>query len=84
MSALEITVIIIRAVHPQGRGQIKHEDGTIKLLIKKMLSTSRSDTFDWKSLLYLIAKFLNNTISKTLIVSQLTWYLENLNSDPFS
>ena len=52
MAALGIVIINTSAVHPQGRGQIEREVGTVKLLMK----TSSSQTFDWEFLPYLIAK----------------------------
>ena len=63
MSALGITVINTSAIHPQGRGQIEREVGLVKLMMKKMLATSSSESFNWEFLPYLVAKILNNTIS---------------------
>ena len=56
MSALGITVINTSAIHPAGRGQVERQVGTVKLMLKKMLATSSSGTFNWELLPFLISK----------------------------
>jgi hypothetical protein len=61
MAALNIQIIGSAALHPEGRGQIERLVGTIKTLLKKMLSIKTS--LNWEFLPYLCAKIINSTVS---------------------
>ena len=61
MSAFGIKVISSAALHPEGRGQLERLVHTVKLLLRKFLSTRPN--LSWEYLPYLISKILNNTVS---------------------
>jgi hypothetical protein len=61
MAALNIQIIGSAALHPEGRGQIERLVGTVKTLLKKMLSVKTS--LNWEFLPYLCAKIINSTVS---------------------
>ncbi len=61
MDALNITMIGYAALHPAGRGQIERLVGTVKIMLKKMISVQT--TLNWEYLPYLCAKIINSTVS---------------------
>jgi hypothetical protein len=61
MAALNVTMIGSAALHPAGRGQIERLVGTVKIMLKKMLSVQT--TLNWEYLPYLCAKIINSTVS---------------------
>jgi len=61
MAALNIQVIASSALHPSGRGQVERLVGTIKTMLRKMLSVKPD--FNWEYLPYLCSKILNTSVS---------------------
>jgi hypothetical protein len=61
MYTLNITVINSSALNPASRGKAEKAVGQIKLILKKMLTTS--DTLNWDLLPFLITKIYNHTVS---------------------
>ena len=61
MAALNINMIGSAALHPAGRGQIERLVGTVKIMLKKMLSVQTS--LNWEYLPYLCARIINSTVS---------------------
>jgi transposase InsO family protein len=47
MSGLGIKVIASSSLHPQGRGQIERLVGTVKLLLKKLLTNQKSLNWEY-------------------------------------
>jgi hypothetical protein len=74
MAALNIHIIGSAALHPEGRGQIERLVGTVKTLLKKMLSIKTS--LYWEFLPYLCAKIINSTVSPKLDLHPNLWYSE--------
>jgi hypothetical protein len=61
MSSLNITVINSSALNPASRGKAEKAVGQIKLILKKMLTTT--DTLNWDLLPFLITKIYIHSIS---------------------
>jgi hypothetical protein len=61
MYTLNITVINSSALNPASRGKAEKTVGQIKLILKKMLTTS--DTLNWDLLPFLITKIYNHTLT---------------------
>src|SRR5450830_76466 len=70
MAYLGIKVIGSAALHPAGRGKIEVLVGTVKVLLRKMLSTQKD--LNWEFLPFLISKMLNNSISTATGFSPMT------------
>jgi hypothetical protein len=63
MAALNVKIIGSAALHPAGRGKIEVLVGTVKVLLRKMLSTQQD--LNWDFLPFLASKMLNNSVSAT-------------------
>ena len=61
LNALNIRVAETARFHPAGRGRVERMVGTIKTLLRKMLATNA--TLSWDLLPFVISKVLNNTVS---------------------
>jgi transposase InsO family protein len=61
MSVLNITVINSSALNPSSRGKAEKAVGQLKLMLKKMLTTS--ENLNWDLLPFLITKIFNHSIS---------------------
>jgi dUTPase len=60
--ALGIEVINSSAQNPAARGKAEKAVHTVKLLMKKFLTTSSSESLNWETLPYLVSKIVNNTV----------------------
>jgi len=59
MAAWGITIINTSAINPSARGMAESEVNVIKLLMKKYLAVSKSNTYNWDMLTYIIMKAIN-------------------------
>ena len=60
--ALGIEVINSSAQNPAARGKAEKAVHTVKLLMKKFLTTSSSESLNWEILPFLVSKIINNTV----------------------
>jgi len=63
MATLNIQVINSSALNPSSRGKAERAVGQVKLLMKKFLATSSSESLNWDLLPFLVAKIMNHTVT---------------------
>jgi hypothetical protein len=63
LAAINIKVVNSSALNPSSRGKAERAVGQVKSMLKKMLTTSSSESLNWECLVYLVSKIYNNTIT---------------------
>jgi hypothetical protein len=63
LAALNISVINSSAQHPAARGKAEKAVGTVKLILKKMLTVSNFNSFNWEMLPFMVSKIMNHTVT---------------------
>jgi len=63
MAVLNIQIVNSSANNPSSRGKAERAVGQVKTLLKKLLATASSNTFNWELLPFLVSKIMNHTVT---------------------